>query len=514
MLAVSAVAPASTGSGSRWLDRITPSRVVAVAMLGSIPVKLLTERLSDPDLWWHLRTGQLIVATHHIPHIDIYSYTVLGKPWVVQEWLSEVIMYGLRRWFGLYGILFFRAVLLFIIYALVARLIVKRMGSGMGAWVLLGLTAYAGTVNWTERPNLFSYLFFVLTLHLIDKHDRSIWWFVPLAVVWANMHGMVIIGVGLVALISISEWLKHLLRWDGADLMWAKRLGLVAVCGLGGTLINPAGPRLLIHTFELIKIVRNLVTEWASPSFHDIGAIIFLLLLLTVVATLALAPSRADPTDIALVLAFTFLALQAVRNLAMSSIVLGVVCARYMPQATAALRARPRPVKHDVGQGSSALMGLVGLLLAVGGLSVVLVHSFPRSDDFSTIANKAYPIAAIDALNVPGVRVFVFDVWSGLVIDRAWPNAHVYADLRTDMYGLEISQRYQRTIAAFPDAKQILDASCTTHVLIRQRDPLAQLLLSDSDWPRVRLDKVSVIFQRRTPAQGCSNHPIPGIAAR
>src|SRR5204863_5791144 len=138
---------------SRWGERLTPARIVAVAILGSIPVKLLTERLSDPDLWWHLRTGQLIVSTHHVPHSDVYSYTVPGRLWVVQEWFSEVIMYGLRRWFGLYGILFFRALLLLVLYALVARLIVRRMGAGMGAWVLLGLTAYAGTVNWTERPN-------------------------------------------------------------------------------------------------------------------------------------------------------------------------------------------------------------------------------------------------------------------------------------------------------------------------------------------------------------------------
>ena len=133
-----------------------------------------------------------------------------GRLWVVQEWFSEVIMYGLRRWFGLYGILFFRALMLLVVYALVARLIVRRMGSGMGAWVLLGLTAYAGTVNWTERPNLFSYLFFVITLLLLDRRDRAIWWFVPLAVLWANMHGMVIIGIGLVALVGLVEWIKHL----------------------------------------------------------------------------------------------------------------------------------------------------------------------------------------------------------------------------------------------------------------------------------------------------------------
>ena len=44
----------------------------------------------DPDLWWHLRTGQLIVETGHVPHSDPFSFTRAGHAWVSHEWLSEV----------------------------------------------------------------------------------------------------------------------------------------------------------------------------------------------------------------------------------------------------------------------------------------------------------------------------------------------------------------------------------------------------------------------------------------
>jgi hypothetical protein len=197
----------------------------------------------------------------------------------------------------------------------------------------------------------------------------------------------------------------------------------------------------------------------------------------------------------------------------MSSIVLGVVAAKYMPGALETLRGSRSSERHEVGAGSSALLGIMGLVLALGGLGIVLAHSFPRSNNFADIVNKTYPVAAVDALKVPGVRVFVFDVWSGLVIDRAWPDAHVHTDLRTDMYGLALSQEYQRAIAAFPDATKILDRSCTTHVLIRPRDALAQLLVNDPDWKLVRSDKLSVIYQRRAPAPGCGGVPIPDIRA-
>src|SRR5207237_9014701 len=115
----------------------------------------------------------------------------------------------------------------------------------------------------------------------------------------------------------------------------------------------------------------HVVTDWASPSFLDIGAIIFLILILVVLGTLALSPDRADPADVALVLAFTFLALQAVRNLAMSGIVLGVVAAKYMPGAIETLRGSRR-AKRQVGAGSSAAPGFIGLVLAAGGRGLVL----------------------------------------------------------------------------------------------------------------------------------------------
>ena len=59
----------------------------------------------DPDLWWHLRTGQWIVETGHIPHADPFSFTRVGSPWVAHEWLSELIFYELWKFAGAAGLL-------------------------------------------------------------------------------------------------------------------------------------------------------------------------------------------------------------------------------------------------------------------------------------------------------------------------------------------------------------------------------------------------------------------------
>jgi hypothetical protein len=495
--------PPAAGPHLPWY---AASQVVRVAVLASVPAKMLSGRLADPDLWWHLRTGALIIARGSVPRADEYSYTVPGRPWVVQEWGSEAILHGLRRAFGLWGIFWWRALMLTAVYLVVARLLRRRMGDGMATWALLGLVAYAGSANWTERPNLFSFLLFVALLALLERRGRAIWWFVPLAAAWANLHGMVVLGLGTLAVVAAAEGCKVAFGWEGADRAWARRLGLVLVASAAATLLNPRGPALLAHALSLVRVASQVVTEWASPDFHEITSILFLALLVVTVAALALAPGRPDLTDLALALAFTVLGLQAARNLALAAIVLGLVAARSLPGALEALPPRGSVDAPRIGASpGSPVLGAAGLVLALGGLAVVVAAGFPRSDRPADIVGREYPLASLDAVEGPGARVFAFDFWAGYLIDRAWPGVRVFYDTRVDLYGLDGARRYARTIAGLPGWREALEETCTTHVIVRpRRDPLAELLrLVPEEWRLVREEPGAVTFVRTGRAPGC-----------
>ncbi len=58
----------------------------------------------DPDMWWHITTGQTILATHHWPTVDPYSFTVHGQPWIAFEWLGEVLIGAVARIGGVRGL--------------------------------------------------------------------------------------------------------------------------------------------------------------------------------------------------------------------------------------------------------------------------------------------------------------------------------------------------------------------------------------------------------------------------
>ncbi len=36
----------------------------------------------DPDIWWHLRTGQWVLAHGTVPATDLFSSYGMGKTWI------------------------------------------------------------------------------------------------------------------------------------------------------------------------------------------------------------------------------------------------------------------------------------------------------------------------------------------------------------------------------------------------------------------------------------------------
>ena len=53
------------------------------------------QKIRSNDYWFHLRTGALIAETGAVPHVDPYSYTAAGSPWIDVHWLHQLGLHGL-----------------------------------------------------------------------------------------------------------------------------------------------------------------------------------------------------------------------------------------------------------------------------------------------------------------------------------------------------------------------------------------------------------------------------------
>src|ERR1700730_18904300 len=63
-----------------------------------------SNRHTDPDLWGHVRFGQVFIAGRHLLHQDTYSYSAAGHPWRDHEWLPKVRMAFVSESGGVDGI--------------------------------------------------------------------------------------------------------------------------------------------------------------------------------------------------------------------------------------------------------------------------------------------------------------------------------------------------------------------------------------------------------------------------
>src|SRR5690242_15175768 len=127
--------------GVRRLRRLMVPGVVDVfffVLLAAVFVRPLGLQalLADGDTGWHIRTGELVLASGRVPVADPFSFTRAGQPWFAWEWGSDVIFALLWRWKGTGAVAAFCALAI----SLSAALLFRRVMRG-GAGLVLALAA-------------------------------------------------------------------------------------------------------------------------------------------------------------------------------------------------------------------------------------------------------------------------------------------------------------------------------------------------------------------------------------
>src|SRR5260370_5285844 len=93
MSTVTLLAPPNHAGSAGPLRSIFSFPVMVNEALTFLTFWTCSPRFDDPDLWWHVKVGQIIWNTHQIPQTDQFSFTAQGHPWIAHEWLSQVVLY-------------------------------------------------------------------------------------------------------------------------------------------------------------------------------------------------------------------------------------------------------------------------------------------------------------------------------------------------------------------------------------------------------------------------------------
>jgi hypothetical protein len=471
----------------------------------------LRSLLSDGDTGWHIRSGELVLKTGHVPVADPFSFTRPRDRWFAWEWLADVVFAATWRWRGVAGV----AALAGAVLALGATALLARiLRRGCGLWIGLGATmaaVSASSIHYLARPHVFSILFYTLALWLLSE-DRvrqgpRVWLLVPVTALWVNLHAGFaawLATLGLLLLVCAAQR-----DWQGA-----RRYGaLGALCTLA-SLLNPYGWQLHLHIAGYLNSswILDSVQEFQSPHIRSEGMIVFALLLL---ATVALA-LQADRFEGLLVLVWGFLALRSVRHVPFFAIaaapVLASAAAAYWERLASRAGARtPLRIFWDVAQEfgrhprASVWLPFVSavVMMAVPGVG------FPET---------VFPVQAVERnlrqlAPAPAMpRILTSDQWADYLIFRLYPQQRVFFDGRSDFFGPSIGSDYRKLLSGGEAWRQLLERYQFELALLPRDWALSTALDREPQWRRVYMDSVAVLYARDVGA-GSARVPVDPLPA-
>ena len=158
---------------ARLIRGLLSFRVMLALGLAVITVLTVSNRFNDPDLWWHLKLGQIVWNTHSIPSTDMLSYTAYGHAYTAHEWLAQLSIYGAYRLCGYTGLMLWLAVLASVLFILVYVLCYLSTQNALVAF-LGGVCAwFFGTVGLAIRPLILGHIFLAAELYCSGAGDNS-----------------------------------------------------------------------------------------------------------------------------------------------------------------------------------------------------------------------------------------------------------------------------------------------------------------------------------------------------
>jgi hypothetical protein len=481
------------------LRRVFSFPAMLAGLLVVLAVVTVRSRFDDPDMWWHLKMGEVIWTTHAIPATDLFSYTTNHHAWVPHEWLSQALIYGAYRLGGYSGLMlwlcFFSGVLLVTAYAL------SSLYSGNAKVGFLGgLTVWLfATVGLAVRPQMIGYLLLLVELLLIHlgrtRNPRWFFWLPPLFAVWVNCHASFMLGIvvaGAFLLCSFFDFRSGSLaavRWDPRR---RRMLALALILSVAALFLNPIGvPQILYPLNTMFRLPLNLsqVSEWQPLRLSDPRGLL-LLGILGCIALVGMARRSELFLDELLLLAMaTWFAASHQRMLFVFGILAAPVLSRMLATSWDSYDAgRDRPVPN-------AAMIALSLLIAF--------WAFPSRQNLMRQVDEQSPAKAVEFMKAHRLsgRMLNEYVYGGYLIWAA-PAYPVFVDGRGDVFEWTgVLGDYAKWATLQSDPNTLLDKYKIDFCLLASGSPMVHVLPLLHNWKLIYADSNSVIFTRESPRE-------------
>ncbi len=466
--------------------------VLALSWYALLPVRLTS--VLDPDLGWHMRSGEWIMQHHQLPRTDPFSATGAGKPWVAYSWPFSVFIYGVAKNFDLLGV---AAYTLLAWIAIVAAVFLLVRGQGAGFWRAIGLTIVAGVIDQitvSPRPGTITILLFIALLHLLLRerqkgYTRTVWFAPAIMWIWSNVHVQFVYGLFIIGMFCIEPILDHIFLGRQHAHKASARLWAVLAVSVLATLINPYGFGAYQVILDFIHQPRlaGYVLETRAMSFTLY--IHYFVLFASLGAAFALGMrKKVSPLWVILLVWATASAFRMERDVWL------------LATLTVAIIAEKNEGEVPPRESSRLwLYGSLGVLLMI----FAMLERVPSNKYLLSLIARVMPVGAVAYTHehhLPGPIFNDYD-WGGFLI-YALPEYPVAIDGRTNIHGEDEVGLSRDTWDLLPgwDENPLLNKA--NLVIGSPRKPLTNHLRKDPHFKVVYDDGTCVLFQRVSPDPG------------
>ena len=470
-------------------------RVLVYVVWFALAVMLLSRvslNIVDLDIFHQMALIRESLALGYIPTADHFSYGPT-QPYVVHhEWGSGAIAYFVATRFGAPGILLLKYLLAALLAWLCVATARSRNRDPLPAlcWLAPIAIFFAGGAFSPIRGHLYSLVFTACLLYFLEGDRRgnrrwiALW--LPLSVLWFNLHGGAFVGVLLLGAHAFEQLLRGS-RW--------RHLILVAAGMLAAAMANPYGAHYYPYLWQALRMSRPGIGEWRPvwDSLLSPNSVVFLLSLLLLLYLAARIGLRAMPGIVILCATAAASALH-IRMFPF----FGIAWACYVPCYLLASPLAPR--LKACFERPPLLLQAAWTIAAMFFLNVAITFHpwILHVPGEGTPDEIVYPTGAVQYLadhQFRGNAMVPFE-YGAYVSWKLYPAVRVAFDSRYEAaYPNPWVDEVFRFYAAGAGWRQTLAGHPTDVVLVRQRDPVARAI-AGIPWQRVYIDRSYSIYAR------------------
>lgn len=456
----------------------------------------------DPDFWWHMLYARWMMDNGSIPTKDFISWAFEGQPYLLTQWLGQLLIGMAHYTFGSPGTALLTLACIngvVLISWLSSR---DHISNGVVSFAVAGI---ATTTFWSTyaRPQMFSFLCMAVLVLIANRALSRGWTWKPAAlsaaimVLWVNLHGSYVVGLIYLFVLVMAKAVEALFKPGGAkDLMpsikpWLMVFGLCAL----GTLLNPHGWQAWMYVVEIAGLqttTSGVIMEWAPTSFGTgVGSTYILLLLATV---LAMALSSKKPTTVELVTltAMGVFGLLASRQSFYATIVLVPILARAAAGTSLgelASRTAPAKVPHALVLVAFVACGAIGQYA-----------NAIREKGLDSWQRRIFPVDAMAFIKKEGIKGRIFNE----VTAGGWiaynSGEKIFIDGRLDLYKDPAFFEWFFTRNGTPGWSERLERMGGEVFILQNQSALTQLLVQGGKHAVVHSDGSYAVLLPKTAA--------------